>query len=107
MVRSTEENLEQAFAREQELKELIYPKLIREAEDEGEKAAARTFSFAKDAEASHAVVYKRALECTLNESSCSYSVCSICGYIVEGDPPESCPVCQAGRSHWKPIGPEP
>jgi rubrerythrin len=50
VVRSTEENLRSSFERETTVNEVYYPRFIQEAEAEQKKAAALTFSQARDVE---------------------------------------------------------
>ncbi|MBN1954399.1 MAG: rubrerythrin family protein [Anaerolineae bacterium] len=103
VVRSTEENLQSSFERETSVSDNIYPRFIQEAEEEGERRAAIGFSHARDAEEAHAALYKKALNCMLREEPCRYSVCDVCGYVVEGEPPEACPVCGAKRDKFVEI----
>jgi len=100
VVRTTEENLEASLARETGAAHDAYSLFIRDAEQEGDRRAARVFSMTRDAESSHASAYKRALECMVSESECRYWVCQVCGYVSAAEPPESCPVCGVSREHW-------
>jgi rubrerythrin len=100
VVRGTEENLQFSFERESTVNQVTYPRFIREAEDEGERRAVLSFSRARDAEETHAALYKQALGCLLREEPCTYYVCDVCGYVVEGEPPEECPICGAGRDRF-------
>jgi rubrerythrin len=95
VIRSTEENLAFSFDRETTINEVTYPQLIREAEQEGEQAAATSFSYARDVEEGHARLYKRAMEHLLQDEESDYYVCSVCGYTSDGVLPDECPVCGA------------
>ncbi len=103
VVRDTEMNLQASFERESTVSEVTYPRFIQEAEEEGERAAALVFSRARDAEEAHAVLYKGAIGCMLREEPCGYHVCEVCGYVVEGEPPDECPVCAAKRERFTRI----
>ncbi len=95
-VKSTSENLQSAIDGEtHEFKEM-YPAMIDEAQKEGNKAAERSFSFANEVEEVHAGLYKKALENLENPGSVDcYYVCSVCGYTIEDEAPDKCPVCGA------------
>lgn len=98
-VGSTAENLKDAIAGENmEFKEM-YPAMIETAQKEGEPKAERTFIYANDVEKIHADLYQRALDSLesggLGEAE--MHVCSVCGYTVEGEAPDKCPVCSAGK----------
>jgi rubrerythrin len=92
---TTEENLAFSFERETTINEVTYPRLIREAEEEGEQAAVISFSYARDVEEGHARLYKEAMEHLLQDQDSDYYVCSVCGYTSDGVLPDECPVCGA------------
>ena len=92
---STEENLETAFQNEIQANVEEYPKLIKEAADEGSKSALKVFSQARDVESLHAELYKKALNDMVSDRETDYYVCQVCGYISEDEAPEKCPVCGA------------
>ncbi|MGD1995734.1 MAG: rubrerythrin family protein [Anaerolineae bacterium] len=100
VVRSTEENLESSFKRESTVSGVTYPSFIQEAEEESDQRAALAFGQARDAEETHAALYKRAIGCMLREEPCTYHVCDVCGYVVEGEPPDECPICGAKQKRF-------
>jgi rubrerythrin len=100
VIRSTEENLAFSFDRETTINEVTYPQLIREAEEEGEQAAAISFSYARDVEEVHARLYKKAMEHLLQDEESDYYVCSVCGYTSDRILPDECPVCGAQREEF-------
>ncbi len=89
----TEENLKAAISGETfEFKEM-YPEMIEKANEEGEKAAARSFTYANEVEEIHAGLYQKALDNLGSPEEADYYVCSVCGYTCENEAPEQCPVC--------------
>ncbi len=97
-IASTRENLQEAIAGEIHEFKTMYPEMIKAAEEEGEKAAARSFSFANEVEQIHAELYQKALDNLDSPAVTSYHVRKVCGYTGEGAIPETCPVCGAGRT---------
>lgn len=94
-VHGTEENLREAVGGEtHEFKEM-YPGMIETAQAEGNKAAERSFRYANEVEKVHAGLYQKALDNLGSLEETDYWVCSVCGYTVEQEPPETCPVCGA------------
>ncbi|SHH56513.1 rubrerythrin family protein [Thermosipho atlanticus] len=80
--------------------EEMYPVYKNAAGFQDEKEAVRSTHFALEAEKIHAEMYKKAKE--LVEKGEDYSadkiyICPVCGYTVEDDVPESCPVCGASK----------
>jgi len=103
IVKGTEENLAFSFDRETTVNEVTYPLFIIEAEREGERAAALSFSCARDVEEGHARLYKKATEHMLQDEVSDYYVCRLCGYTSDGVLPEECPICGATREQFRKI----
>jgi len=102
-VADTQTNLERAFHSETTVSGVHYLRMLEEAEEDGEKAAAIVFSQARDAEAVHAKLYKKALDHLIAERFTEYYVCTVCGYIAERKPPETCPICNAPKSKFQRV----
>ncbi len=94
-VGSTEANLKEAIGGETYEFESMYPPMIDAAKAEGNAQAERTFTYANEVEKIHAALYKKALEKMGELEEAEIYVCGVCGYTVEGDAPEQCPVCKA------------
>ena len=101
-VSDTQENLEAAFEREN-LASKTYPQFIKEANEEDNASVARIFSFSRDVEAGHAKLYKKALEHMVQEIDTKYYVCSVCGYVSDGELPEQCPICGAPKEKFRSV----
>lgn len=104
IVKDTDTNLEKAFQSEKMVSETAYPDFIKDAEDEGETAAALTFSQARDAESYHAKLYERAIYDVIKDKVSTYHVCQVCGYVVSKKAPDTCPICGAPKEKFKTIG---
>jgi rubrerythrin len=100
---STEENIERAFQNEIKANVEEYPKLIKEASDEGMGSVLNAFSQSRDVESRHAELYKKAMNDMLADRHTVYYVCQICGYVSEDEAPENCPVCGAVKAKFKPV----
>jgi len=87
-IRSTKENLQEALAGETHEFKSMYPDMIKAAEEEGHKAAARSFAYANEVEKEHAALYKKALDNMDNMEECDYYICSVCGHTHEKEAPE-------------------
>ncbi|MFH1491617.1 MAG: rubrerythrin family protein [Pseudomonadota bacterium] len=94
-INSTAENLKEAIAGETHEFKSMYPAMIDEARQEGNKAAERSFTYANDVEKVHAGLYQKALDNLDGLEDVDYQVCSVCGYTCEGEAPDTCPVCGA------------
>jgi rubrerythrin len=100
----TLENLEAAFAGETfEINEM-YPAYMTVAELQGEKKALGSMADALAAEKIHAALYAAAKEAVAGGKDIAAApiwVCATCGYTVEGEAPEKCPVCGAMRTKFQ------
>jgi rubrerythrin len=105
VVKDTDTNLEASFEREKSISENEYPDFLKDAEDEGEKAAALVFSQARDAEEYHAKLYERAIFQSMKEDVKAYQVCQVCGYVTDKKAPKKCPVCGAPEEKFKAVEP--
>ncbi len=106
LVKDTDTNLEKSFQQEKSVSEIEYPELIKDAEEDGETAAAITFSQARDAETFHAKLYERAIYQVIREEVKAYHVCQVCGYVTSKKMPDKCPICGAPKEKFKTIGNE-
>ena len=95
---NTAENLKVAVAGETHEFKQMYPEMIKDAKEEGNKTAERSFVFANEVEQVHAELYQKALENLDSLEEADYYVCSVCGMTVEHEAPDSCPVCGAKSS---------
>lgn len=98
---STEENLETAFQNEIKANVEEYPKLIKDAAQEGNERVLKAFSQSRDVESRHAELYKKALNDMVADRETEFYVCQICGYIDEDKAPDKCPICGAIQEKFK------
>ncbi|WP_419661077.1 Rbr3: rubrerythrin [Desulfosarcina variabilis str. Montpellier] len=103
VVKDTDTNLENSFQREKSISENEYPDFLKDAEDEGETAAAVVFGHARDAEGYHAKLYERAIMNVIKNTVKEYHVCQVCGYVTDKKIPKKCPVCGAPPEKFKTI----
>lgn len=102
-VKSTIENLEAAISGEKFEYTDMYPGYIETARREGDQKAAWSFEVAGKVEKVHAALFSKALEALKSGrrmASIDYYVCGVCGYTVEGEPPEKCPICGAPKAKF-------
>jgi len=105
-VKSTEENLQEAINGETHEFTEMYPKMIEEAEKEGNQQAVIVFSGANAVEKVHAELYDKALESVkagndLEEKE--IHVCQVCGYTIENEAPNECPICKSKKEKFNKI----
>ncbi len=110
-VKSTLENLKVALAGETYEIDTMYPDFLAEAQARKNTAAIRTFSWALEAEKTHARLYSEAIALVdggapdgwIHEARTFY-VCPACGYTSETpDEHDRCPVCNMAWGKFEQI----
>jgi rubrerythrin len=97
-IQDTASNLTAAAAGEEFEIEEMYPAYFAVAELQAEANAGKQMSRALAAEKVHFSLYQKASK---NASAgkdigeTSYYICPVCGFTMEGDPPDVCPICGA------------
>ncbi len=102
-IKSTKENLQEAVQGETYEFESMYPNMIETAEQENEKEAKDSFNYANKVEQAHAKLYKKYLDNMESVPQEDIFVCQFCGNTVEGEAPETCPVCGRPKDMFKEI----
>lgn len=100
---TTTENLAAAVGGETFEVEEMYPAYINVAELQGEKMAGIFLRAAMAAEKVHAAVYKKAKEAMDKGGDLeakAIHVCTVCGFTMEGDAPDKCPICGAPKEKF-------
>ncbi len=83
--------------------EEMYPVYIETAKLQGEKGAEKTFNWALATEKMHKDLFeaaKRAADSGKDVELGPIQVCSVCGYTLERDAPEVCPICGAKKESF-------
>jgi rubrerythrin len=100
---TTKDNLDAALGGESfEIAEM-YPAFILTAQSQGEKSAETFFGYALAAEKVHAGIYRTARAAVESGRDIDFKpvqVCGVCGFTVEGDAPDKCPVCGAPKEKF-------
>jgi rubrerythrin len=98
-VRSTRENLLEAINGESYEFQNMYPRMLNDARVEGRDGALKSFHYANEVEKIHAALYKKVLDSLEQDKGevTDFHVCQVCGYTVEGEAPDECPVCKSKR----------
>ncbi len=100
----TVKNLQTAIDGETFEVEEMYPVYHEVARFQEEKGAERSTLYALEAEKIHAEMYKKAKAVAEEGKDVELGkvyVCPVCGYTVEGEAPDFCPVCGAKKEVFK------
>ena len=82
----------------------MYPTMIEVAKFQGEKDAERSFNWSYQTEKMHKALFEKAKQAVDDHRDvelAAIQVCSVCGYTLEGEAPERCPVCNAVKEKFQ------
>jgi rubrerythrin len=99
----TRDNLAAAVGGENFEVEEMYPAYLAVARAQGEKTAETWLSAALQAEIVHHAIYQAAKKAVDSGQDIAFKpvhVCPICGFTMEGDAPDKCPVCGTPRDKF-------
>ncbi len=99
----TLKNLGLAIAGEQFEIDEMYPVYMEVAQFQGENSAYRSFDWSYQTEKQHLALFQRAKEAVTGGSDVNLDtiqVCEVCGYTLEGEAPDQCPVCKNGKEKF-------
>jgi rubrerythrin len=99
----TAKNLGLAIAGETYEVTEMYPAFMEVATLQEEKGAYRSFQWSYETEKMHKALFEKAKEAVDKGGDVTLGaiqVCEVCGYTIEGDAPDKCPVCGAPRSKF-------
>jgi len=99
----TSENLQTAIEGENFEVNEMYPAYIGVAVEQKEPGAETTTKWALEAEKVHAGLYQNAKDAVDKGEDMEFKpihVCQVCGYTVEGEAPEACPVCGSPKEKF-------
>jgi rubrerythrin len=99
----TSENLKAAIEGETYEVEEMYPTFISVAQEEQEMGAETVTKWALEAEKVHAGLYKKAKEAVDTGEDMEFQpihVCQVCGFTVEGEAPDQCPLCSSPKEKF-------
>ena len=104
MIKASKDNLQNCIEGENYEINEMYPAFKAVAELQNEKAAIRSTHWALETEKVHEVMYKKAKEAVEAGRDADVGdiyICPVCGYTMEGSPPDLCPICNAKKESFK------
>jgi len=99
----TSKNLQLGIDGESFEVEEMYPAYMEVAKMQGEKDAYRSFDWSYQTEKQHLALYKKAkaaVDAGKDVELDTVQVCAVCGYTLEGEAPDTCPVCGAKKEKF-------
>jgi rubrerythrin len=100
----TTANLQAAIDGENFEVDEMYAAYLAVAEEQGEKGAMRSMTYAIEAEKIHAGLYSDAIKAAKDGGDLTIGqvyVCPVCGFTHIGEPPDRCPVCNTKKERFQ------
>lgn len=82
----------------------MYPVFIETAKFQKEAGAQKSFEWSFNTEIEHKKLFEKAEKAVKEGNDVALGpvqVCEICGFTLEGEAPDNCPVCQAAKKVFK------
>jgi rubrerythrin len=82
----------------------MYPVYMEVAQFQGEHSAYRSFNWSYQTEKQHRDLFQRAKSAVDAGNDLDLGpvqICEVCGYTLEGDAPDNCPVCSATKDQFR------
>jgi rubrerythrin len=103
-VKTTLENLQDAFKGESYEVATMYPEMLKQAAKENSNLALISFNYAYKTEINHKELYGRAIEALKagaeKDLPSQYLVCSTCGNTYAGTAPARCGICMTSQDRF-------
>ncbi len=102
-IKSTLENLKEAYRGEHREFSQMYPQFLEKSKAEKQSAATKSFYWANEVEKIHGALYEEAIEALEAGASLpvrDYYICEKCGYTIADAPPDKCPICAAKKESF-------
>jgi rubrerythrin len=103
-VKPTSENLQAGIEGESFEIDEMYPAYKAVAAAQGEKQAEKYVDWALASEKVHVCLYQKAKQAVDNKKDADFgplNVCTVCGYTVDGEAPDKCPICNSPKDKFK------
>ena len=100
----TRKNLDLAIAGETFEIEEMYPAYIEVARFQGEKGAQRSFEWSYGTELQHKALFDKSRAAVTRGQDVQLGpihVCEVCGYTLEGEAPDECPLCHVPKDRFR------
>ena len=100
----TSQNLQMAIDGENFEVEEMYPAYLEVAKLQDEKIAQKSMNFALETEKIHSAMYQKAKQAADEDKDIvlkDIHICGVCGYTVEDETPEVCPICGVTKDKFR------
>jgi len=104
LVKKSSDNIQRCIDGENYGIEEMYPAFNAVAKLQGESRVERSTLNALEAEKVHSAMYQKAKQAVDSGKDAEVGevyICQVCGYTVEGDAPDRCPICGAPKERFK------
>jgi rubrerythrin len=103
LIKTSTDNIKVVLGEKADTSEQMYRPMIEHAKTEGDNWSTKSFCYAYEAGKVIARLFEKALKNTGEEKEADYFICRVCGFTVENEIPEKCPICGSQKKVFKKI----
>ena len=101
--KSSLDNIKELLDEKSYISEKLYQPMIKRAKADGDSWSIKSLCYADEAGKVIARLFKNVLQNIGEEKEVDYYLCKVCGFVVENDIPEKCPICGSQKKVFKKI----
>jgi len=103
LIKTSSDNVKVLLSEKGYASERMYQSMIEHAKTEGDSWSTKSLCYADEAGKVIARLFKNVLQNIGEEKEVDYYLCKVCGFVVENNIPEKCPICGSQKKVFKKI----
>ena len=103
LIKTSTDNIKAVLNEKVYTSEKMYKPMIENAKVEGDSWSIKSFCYAYEAGKVIVRLFEKAIRNIGEEKEVDYFICKVCGFAVENEIPERCPICGSQKKVFKKI----
>ena len=103
LIKTSADNIKVVLGEKAYTSEQMYPPMIERAKAKGDNWSTKSFCYAYEAGKVFTRLFEKAIKNIGEEKEGDYFICRVCGFVVENNIPEKCPICGSQKKVFKKI----
>ncbi len=102
-IKSSMDNIKALLDEKSYISEELYQPIIKHAKADGASWSIKSLCYADEAGKVIARLFQNILQNVGEDKEMDYYLCKVCGFVVENDIPEKCPICGSQKKVFKRV----
>lgn len=103
LIKTSIDNIKVVLGEKAYTSEQMYQPMIEHAKAQGDNWSIKSFCYAYEAGRVIVRLFEKAINNIGEEKGGDYFICKVCGFVVENNIPEKCPICGSQKKVFKKI----